>query len=216
MTIERCIGDLHARVLTLEDALLALRVTVAEDGPRGGESALVDALSDSVDDTLGSVREVAAAASDAVHSAMPPVEVERVRHQLGECHRIATRLLRCLTVNVIGPGRIDDLTRIAQRGRGYRMWSAAVKAAGVRCVEELCEVLEALGGCWADVAERTSLLSVHPGVGGDRETDETQGHRGRHPISTATGFPPPRGGIVSTRTRAGVDAAQNQQHRDQE
>jgi hypothetical protein len=161
MSLEAAVADTRDRVLAVQDALLALRVTAVEDGPTGQESVLVDTLGDAVDDALGLVREAFSAAAECLDAAGPPLDTERVRFQLAACHDATTRLLRRVLGDVYSPRRGDDLSRIARRGQQWRIWSEAVKDAAERCVEPLGDAVASLGVCWREVADRSALVSVH-------------------------------------------------------
>jgi hypothetical protein len=161
MSLDAALTTARDRILAVQDALLALRVTAVEDGPTGQESVLVDTLGDAVDDALGLAREAFTAAAEALHDAEPPFDAERVRIHLAACHDATARMLRRVLNDLYSPRRGDDLSRIARRGRQWRMWSETVRDAAERCVPPLIDALESLAACWRDVSERSSMVSVH-------------------------------------------------------
>jgi hypothetical protein len=161
MSLDAALSDTVDHIVAVQDALEALRVTAVEDGPSGQQSALIDTIGDALDDALGLVREAFTAAATARHASEPPLDVERVRFHLAACHEATTRLLRRILGDLYNPRRGDDLSHVARRGAQWRMWSDAVKDAAERCVEPLCDAVAQLGVCWRDVAERSSMVSVH-------------------------------------------------------
>jgi hypothetical protein len=183
MSIDAALTTARDRILAVQDALLALRVTAVEDGPTGQESVLVDTLGDAVDDALGLAREAFTAAAEALHDAEPPLDVERVRIRLAACHDATARMLRRVLNDLHSPRRGDDLSRIARRGRQWRMWSEAVRDAAERCVPPLVDALESLFACWRDVSERSSTVSVHATNVGQQITVPA----GTRPLRTAEG-----------------------------
>lgn len=183
MSLDTALGDTRDHILAVQDALLALRVTAVEDGPSGQESVLVDTLGDALDDALGLVREAFTAAAEALHASEPPLDSERVRLHLAACHDATTRLLRRMLADLCSLRRGDDLSRIARRGVQWRMWSDAVKDGVEGCVEPLCDAVAQLGVCWRDVAERSSMVSVHSTNVGQQITMP----RTSRPLRTAEG-----------------------------
>jgi len=161
MSLESAIAEARDRVLSVQDLLLALRVTAVEDGPTGQQSMLVDTLGDAIDDALGLVHDAFTAAAEALAASQPPLDIERVRFQLAACHHATTRLLRRVLTDLYSPRRGDDLARVARRGQQWRMWSGTVSDAVEGCVEPLCAAIEQLGACWREVADRGSLVSVN-------------------------------------------------------
>jgi hypothetical protein len=53
VALEATFRELHSQLKKLQDNLLALRLTVAEDKPLKGEAVLVDQFEDSIVDTMG-------------------------------------------------------------------------------------------------------------------------------------------------------------------
>lgn len=60
MTLPAALDTLAEQLWTLREALLSLRVTVVEDRPQRGETVLVEALGDAVEDLTGWLAESAA------------------------------------------------------------------------------------------------------------------------------------------------------------
>jgi hypothetical protein len=167
MALAPAFHELTARLDRLREALLALRVTVAEDRPLAGEALLVDQLDEAVEEAVGYLEEAVGAAGQGKKAVEAPVDLERARTALAACHAKVNLFGRRLCADLLGFERIAGLRRLARRRGGeWPPWALSVQRGAEACRQPLHEVHEALLDCWQEVAERSAAVSVHAvGIG---------------------------------------------------
>jgi hypothetical protein len=82
VALETTFRNLHSQLKKLQDNLLALRLTVAEDKPLKGETALVDHFEDSIVDSMGLLEECLNSAHAAQKAVGLPLDLDRSRRAL--------------------------------------------------------------------------------------------------------------------------------------
>ena len=135
------------------EALETLRITVAEDQPSPGESALADHMADDTDEVIGWVNEATASLGDSGDSR--------------EVHRLVGRALRNQGESLFGCVRHAHLEQLARGPDGpWRAWVSAVRSA-----------LEPLWSRTEDVVTRLALTLPTPTPATAPSTSRTI-HRG--------------------------------------
>jgi hypothetical protein len=161
LAMEATFDDLRLRMQGAFIALMELRVTVVEDKPLRGEAALVDRWGDTVEDLAGSAREAVEAADEARRAIGPPLDLDRTRRSLSDCHQRATRVSQTFWSDLASFEHFNDLARLGRRRRGeWLAWSRSVRVALEQCRAPLRETDAALLRCWQEIAERVGMNSV--------------------------------------------------------
>lgn len=115
------------------EALEALRLTLTEDRPAPGDSALADGLADAADEVIGWLQE-AAAQRASVDGAC-------------ESARLVARAMRTQGDKLFGRAHQLQLDQIARtRGRSWRAWVTAVHRAAEPLWARTEQVVKLLGG----------------------------------------------------------------------
>lgn len=158
MSLGKDLELLVARQRALAAHLAELRVTLAEDRPRGHDLALVDRRMDAVDDLVGLGEQAVDAADDARRAAARPVDPPGIGRALvlfQESHRaLAARLWR----DVSSFDRVAEVRRAARdRGGEWLLWATTVEAALRACVPAVHQADEALVACWRGLIEWSEL-----------------------------------------------------------
>lgn len=162
MALETTFQTLGLRAHNLREALNQARVTIVEDKPHYGETALVQLLEDEVEDLLGWLDEARAAAADAHAAVKAPANLERAREALSVCHSRSNRVVQRYYASVMSYHRFDQLVTLGnERGGEWNAWGGATRQGLERCAPRLHELNEALFRCWVELAERIGMNSIH-------------------------------------------------------
>ena len=164
MALEATFRELHSQLKKLQDNLLALRLTVAEDKPLRGEAALVDQFEDSITDVMGLFDECLNASRRAQKAVVNPVDLGSARRDLTTCQELFHRAERQFSDELISYEKLRDLASVREkRGREWASWASSVKHGLEQCRQPIDAVSKALIACWQEIAERvgTTNISVH-------------------------------------------------------
>ena len=119
MALEATFRELHTRLMNLQDNLLALRLTVAEDKPLKGEAALVDHFEDSILDTMGLLDECLNSSRAAQKAVGLPLNLDQARRALTTCQNRFHLAAQELVVARIGRDQCAlERSQRARDGRG--------------------------------------------------------------------------------------------------
>jgi hypothetical protein len=158
MSLTTAFPKLCLRLRHLRDALDGLRLTVAEDKPlQGGDVALVDHRTDTIEDVLGLIEEGLDAAERGRRSMGPSATeaVDAARDALITCQATFNAATRKFQSELVSYDRVAEVAGLGRtRGGEWRGWAASVRQALRRCEESAADVTEALFTCWRELAER--------------------------------------------------------------
>lgn len=161
MTLEASFQALSMRFEILRDAVSSLRVTVVEDKPKKGDVALVDNLSNSLDDLLACLEASQSAARDAREAVDYPTDLQSARRSLILCQENFNEFSHRLFSDLLAYDRLVELNGFAsERGGEWRAWSDTVTEVVGRCWQPAYDVTQALFICWQEITERTGMNSV--------------------------------------------------------
>ncbi len=180
MALEATFRELHTQLMSLQDNLLALRLTVAEDKPLKGEAALVDHFENSILDAMGLLNECLNSSRDAQKAVGLPLNMDHARRALTTCQNRFHLAARCFSEELISYEKLRDLASLSKtRGREWTSWAASVKHGLEQCRQPIDAVGKALAACWQEIAERigTTSISVQATNIGQQITTDASGSR---------------------------------------
>lgn len=155
MALDAVLGLAGTRLRLLHEALSALRTTVVEDKPVGGDVVLVDVFGDAADDLLGLVAEAHDAAATAQRAASAPADMQLVSGSLSISQARFNALAFRFVSDLLPYERIAELMRCGRnRGGEWHTWAVSVRDALDWCRQPLFEANEALFGCWQELTDR--------------------------------------------------------------
>ena len=163
MALEATFVDLYNQFKRLQDNLLALRLTVAEDKPLKGEVMLVDRLEDSITDTMGSLNHCLNASLLAKKAVAMP-DLDRARRALNKCQEQFHSAERRFGDELVSYERLRDLATLGdKRGKEWASWAGSVKHGLEQCRDPLEGASKALAACWQELAEhcRNTSIVIH-------------------------------------------------------
>jgi hypothetical protein len=161
MALEATFRDLYTQLRRLQDTLVALRVTVAEDKPLKGEAALVDYWEDTILELMGSLHECLTAAGVAQEAVGHPTSLERARRALTTCQEQFHQAEKQFSADLVSYEKLKALASLASERRGeWRPWVNSVRHGLEQCRSPLDLANKALAGCWQEIAERVGMTSV--------------------------------------------------------
>lgn len=163
MSLRSEFQTLYAQLRKLNDALVALRVTVVEDRPlAGGPAILLDAFGDAAEDMLGWLEESRRSAAPLAEAPSDRAfDVNRARQSLVFCQDQFNRVAARFAFDLISYERVSELMRLGRERRGeWRAWAASVKESLDGCQQQMYDVNHALFRCWQEIAERVGMTSV--------------------------------------------------------
>jgi hypothetical protein len=161
MALEATFRQLNRQLKKLQDNLVALRLTVSEDKPLNGESALADQLEDSVLDAMGFLEECLKESGLALKAARYPVDLDRARCALTVCQERFHQAERRFAAELVSYEKLRDLASLGgKRGGAWFSWGNTVKHGLEQCRSPMEAVSSALAGCWQEIAERVGTTSV--------------------------------------------------------
>jgi hypothetical protein len=178
VALEATFRELHSRLKNLQDNLLALRLTVAEDKPPKGEAALVDQFEDSILDAMGLLEGCLNSSRVAQKAVGLPLDMDRARRALTTCQERFHLAAQRFSEELISYEKLRDLASLSQtRGREWTSWAGSVKHGLEQCRQPIDSVGKALSACWQEIAERigTTSISVQAtNIGQQITTDTTE------------------------------------------
>ncbi len=161
MALEATFRELHSELKKLQDNLLALRLTVAEDKPLKGEAALVDQFEDSIVDAMGLLDECLTSAHAAQKVVGLPLDLDRTRRVLTTCQNRFHSVAQRFSEELISYEKLRDLASVSQsRGREWASWASSVKHGLEQCRVPIDSISKALVACWQEIAEHVGTTNV--------------------------------------------------------
>jgi hypothetical protein len=161
VALEAIFRELHSQLKKLQDNLLALRLTVAEDKPLRGEVALVDQFEDSIMDAMGLLDGCLNASRSAQKAVGHPLDLDRARRALITCQERFHRAERRFSDELVSYEKLRDLASVSEkRGREWASWAASVKHGLEQCRQPLDLASKALVACWQEIAEHVGTTNV--------------------------------------------------------
>ena len=161
MALEATFRELHSQLKKLQDNLLALRLTVAEDKPLKGEAALVDQFEDSIVDAMGLLDECLNSAHAAQKAVGLPLDLDRARRALTTCQNRFHSAAQRFSEELISYEKLRDLASVSQsRGREWASWAGSVKHGLEQCRAPIDSVAKALAACWQEIAEHVGTTNI--------------------------------------------------------
>jgi hypothetical protein len=180
VALEATFRELHTRLMNLQDNLLALRLTVAEDKPLKGEAALVDQFEDSILDAMGLLDECLHSSRAAQKAVGLPLNMDQARRALTTCQNRFHLAAQRYSEELISYEKLRDLASLGKtRGREWASWAGSVKHGLEQCRQPIDAVGKALAACWQEIAERigTTSISVQATNIGQQITTDASGSR---------------------------------------
>jgi hypothetical protein len=160
VALETTFGELNNQFKRLQDNLVALRLTIAEDKPLTGEAMLVDRLEDSTTETMGLIEECLSASRLAQKAVTHPA-LDRARRALNKCQDRFHRAERQFSDELISYEKLRDLASLGgKRGREWASWAGSVKHGLEQCREPLDGASKAMAACWQELAEHSGNTSI--------------------------------------------------------
>jgi hypothetical protein len=160
MGLEGIFRELSTLLRQFYDMLFALRLTVAEDKPKG-DVALVGHLEDAILDVMGRLDACMKAAADALKAAGHPTDLERARRSLATCQDQFHEVEAVYADRLASYDRFRDLARVGHDRRGeWIPWALSARNGIEQCRQPLDGVRKALAGCWLELAERSGNTHI--------------------------------------------------------
>jgi hypothetical protein len=160
VALEATFGELYNQFKRLQDNLLALRLTVAEDKPLRGETVLVDRLEDSITDTMGLLDDCLHTSRSAQKAVGRP-DLNRARRALNKCQEQFHCAGCKFREELVSYEKLRDLATLGgKRGGEWASWAGSVKHGLEQCREPLEGASKALAGCWQELAEHSGKTSI--------------------------------------------------------
>lgn len=182
MTLEASVASLELALLVARESLAAVQLTVVEDVP-SGDVALVDRLSDQLDDASAESEGAARLASEVGEAVTPPVDVDLAGRNLAGCQQELLHMTRRLTLELVDPNLFSALASLGRSRPGeWAAWSRTVCGGLLACREPLLAVGEALASCWIELFERAAAGGVSVQAIGQQITVP-------EPVAVVEGFP---------------------------
>lgn len=160
MTLETSFRELTDRLRTLSEALHFLQILVVEDKPQTDDAALVDILSDAMDDLVSTLRTVSAAAATAYQCVVEQKELTCLSPPLTECQAHFYQL-ECQLSALLSYGRVAALIQLGRERSGeWPLWTRSVREALESIQEPVYEAKNALSRCWQEALASAISHSV--------------------------------------------------------
>jgi hypothetical protein len=161
VTLEGSFDGLRRDLQQLRDAVASLRVTLVVDRPTDDDLALVDSISDVVDDVLGLLKVATTAAAQARQASEYPRDLPATTHALAASQAAFNGCFQKLLSGLMPYERIVEVITLGEeRGGEWAGWADSVKDAIDRCREPADRVTEALLACWQETAERAETQAI--------------------------------------------------------
>jgi hypothetical protein len=161
MALEKTFRKLSTQLHRLHDRLQELRVTVVEDRPSSNDAVIVDRFEYAVEDLVGALAEITAAAKEAQQAVEHPVDMEQARRALTKCQEHFHKFEQSFNTNLVAYERMKDLTTFGdERKREWPLWVASVKQGIEQCREPVQSASKALAECWEEIAEKVGTSSI--------------------------------------------------------
>ncbi len=164
MALEATFRGLPFHLDRLQDALLALQVTLG-DKPPDDESALCDGVENTVLDLMGALHQARQAASKALKAVRPPMDMDLVRRSLAVCQERFHAIEQQFASDLVSYEKLKELARLGSERRKWLPWSKTVKQGIEDCRRPLEQISTALVQCWQELVEHRvkNSISIHAG-----------------------------------------------------
>lgn len=159
MALEATFRQLSVALHKLDDALSALQVTVG-DTPPNDETALADALENTVLDMMGTLHETRKFALQAQNAVAHPKDLENARHALTLCQERFHRIEQQFAADLVSYDKLKELARLGNERRGWLPWANSIRQGIEQSRQPLEETSTALASCWQELAERLGTVSI--------------------------------------------------------
>ena len=161
MTLEASFQVLTIKFQALCDAVSSLQLTAGEDKPLTGGVALVDQVSNTVEDLVACFEESNGAARRALQAVAHPADFQTARHSLVLCQQHFNDLSYRLTSDLLSYELVAELATFgSERGGEWLGWSNALKEAIDSCRQPAFDVNQALFLCWQEITERAEANRI--------------------------------------------------------
>lgn len=192
MAVEAAFHALEERLRTLRSAFRALRVIAVEDRPQGGDSALLDAMEDAVEDILGWTREALGAAARGCAAITSFMDVDQARRALTAAQELLDRIGQRLTYDLLSYERLTELATLGEeRGGEWVGWAETMNGTLDGCRKPLYDTGQAVLLCWQELTEKLMMVPISVNAVNVREPF---GGPGRvHPARTGARQAPQQG-----------------------
>jgi hypothetical protein len=176
MGLEKTIRELKDGLGELSEKTKELGLTMHEDQPKKNRSAAVDKFEYATLDLEGWLGEALEFADSAQRAASHPTNIERVRHDLGQCQDRFRRIDRVFSSVLFCWEAMKELTAFADARKGeWPSWAASVGQGIAQCRQPLENARDRLSDTWQEIAERvvTTTISVTTNIGqkADEQTE---------------------------------------------
>jgi hypothetical protein len=159
MALETTFRQLTVALHKVYDALSALQVT-GGDTPRNDETALADALENTVLDMMGTLHETRKFALQAESAVVHPRDLENARHALTQCQGHFHRIEQQFAADLVSYEKLKELDRLGNERRAWLPWANSIRQGIEQCRQPLEETSTALASCWHELAERLGTVSI--------------------------------------------------------
>jgi hypothetical protein len=159
MALEATFRQLSLALHKLDDAFSALQVTVG-DTPPNDETALGDALENTVLDIMGTLHETRKFALQAQNAVAHPKDLENARHALTRCQEHFHCIEQQFAADLVSYNSFSELARLGKERRLWMPWTRAAKQGIDQCREPVEETTTALTACWQELADRAAGTTV--------------------------------------------------------
>jgi hypothetical protein len=159
MALERTFRWLLLVLQRLYEGLSALHVTIG-DKPPNDESAVADALENTVLDIMGRLHEIRKFALQAQKAVAHPTDLERARQVLALCQKHFHRIEQEFASDLVSYDKLKELVRLGNERRGWLPWASSIKQGIEQCRGPLEETSTSLAQCWQELAERLGTVNI--------------------------------------------------------
>lgn len=159
MALEATFRRLLVALCKLDDALSALHVTVG-DTPPNDESALAEALEETVLEMQGTLHEIRTSALCARKAVAHPADLDNARHALTRCQEGFHRIEQQFRSDLASYQKLKELARLGSERRVWLPWASSNKLGIKQCRESLEKTSTALALCWQELAERLGAVNI--------------------------------------------------------
>jgi hypothetical protein len=159
MALETTFRQLSLALHKVYDTLSALQVTVG-DTPPNEETALADALENTVLDMMGMLHEIRKFALQAQNAVAHPTDLDNARHALTLCQERFHRMKQQFASDLVTHEKLKELARLGNERRRWLPWANSIRLGIEQCRLPLEETSTALASCWQELAERLGTVSI--------------------------------------------------------
>jgi hypothetical protein len=159
MALEATFRHLSAALHKVDDAFSALLITVG-DTPPNDQTALADALENTVLDIMGTVHETLTSVLQAQKAVEHPKDLESARHALALCQKGFHGMEQQFASDLVSFEKLKELARLGHERRGWLPWANSIRQGIEQCRQPLEEMSMAVASCWQELAECGGSVSI--------------------------------------------------------